>query len=113
MLQGPQRQAANTKIPAVASDIESSEAELTQTKADLKAAQVSRSDAKAAMAEATSIRDKEASTYAQVKSDAESNIGALYKAIPVASGPAPRPLPAEYPSACWARAVVTLTIAPS
>merc|ERR1719183_2495407 len=50
--------------------------------ADLKTAQVDRVEAKDAIAKATAIRDKEAKAFAKVKSDAESNIGALSKAIP-------------------------------
>merc|ERR1719321_1201931 len=73
---------AQTKIPQVESSIKEGAALKKQLEAELKDAQVGRVEAKDAIAKATSIRDKEASTYAQVKSDAESNIGALDKAIP-------------------------------
>jgi len=53
-----------------------------QLEAELKEAQVNRVEAKDAIAKATAIREKEAATYAKVKSDAEANIGALSKAIP-------------------------------
>merc|ERR1719409_2394668 len=73
---------AETKIPQVESSIKEGAALKKQLEVELKDAQVGRVEAKDAIAKATSIRDKEASTYAQVKSDAESNIGALDKAIP-------------------------------
>merc|ERR1719218_270706 len=53
-----------------------------QLGAELKEAQVNRVEAKDAIAKATAIREKEAKAYAKLKSDAESNIGALDKAIP-------------------------------
>ena len=52
-----------------------------QTKQDLKDHQASRADAKTALAEATSLREKEAAAYANVKSDSEATIAALTKAI--------------------------------
>merc|ERR1740127_149332 len=56
--------AADTKIPAVGASIKESEASLTQAKADLKAAQTDRAEAKAAMASATALREKTATSYA-------------------------------------------------
>jgi len=73
--------AAETKIPAVSSDIESSEQKLIQTKADLKQAQDDRSAAKNALTEATSIRSKEAETFASLKAEYDTNIAALNKAV--------------------------------
>merc|ERR1719469_905470 len=73
--------AANTKIPAVTSSIEASEAKLAQAKQDLKQAQSDRSAAKGAMAEATALREREASDYATFKSDADANIAAMAKAV--------------------------------
>merc|ERR1719277_1277643 len=55
---------AETKIPAVTSDIEEGEAEAKQLKIDLKSHQTDRAAAKAAMAEATTIREKEAGVSA-------------------------------------------------
>merc|ERR1719199_782006 len=73
---------AETKIPQVESSIKEGAAMKKQLEAELKDAQVGRVEAKDAIAKATAIRDKEAATYAKVKSDAEANIGALSKAIP-------------------------------
>jgi len=73
--------AAETKIPSVTSDIESSEQKLTQTKADLKQAQSDRAAAKQAMEEATAIREKEAATFAAHKAEQDTNIAAVNKAV--------------------------------
>merc|ERR1719238_1672548 len=73
---------AQTKIPQVESAIKEGAAMKKQLEAELKDAQVGRVEAKDTIAKATAIREKEAATYAKVKSDAESNIGALDKAIP-------------------------------
>merc|ERR1719329_711981 len=73
---------AETKIPQVESSIKEGAALKKQLEAELKEAQTGRVEAKDAIAKATAIREKEAATYAKVKSDAEANIGALSKAIP-------------------------------
>merc|ERR1719181_703711 len=73
---------AETKIPQVESAIKEDAAMKKQLEADLKEAQVGRVEAKDAIAKATSIREKEAATFAKTKSDADANIGALDKAIP-------------------------------
>merc|ERR1740115_72444 len=73
---------AETKIPHVDSAIKEGVAMKAQLAAELKEAQVSRVEAKDAIAKATAIRERESATYAKVKSDAEANIGALSKAIP-------------------------------
>merc|ERR1719486_433733 len=52
--------AAEAKVPAVTSDIEEAEAQVKQLKEDLKSHQTDRAAAKAAMAEATAIREKDA-----------------------------------------------------
>merc|ERR1719174_2458571 len=52
---------AEAKVPQVTADIEAGEAEVAQLKSDLKSHQADRAAAKAAMAEATKIREKEAS----------------------------------------------------
>merc|ERR1719401_1188920 len=61
---------AEAKVGSVTSAIEEGEAEATQLKADLKSHQTDRAAAKAAMAEATTIREKEAATFADLKSEA-------------------------------------------
>merc|ERR1719238_558423 len=73
---------AETKIPQLESALGEDAAEKKQLEADLKEAKANRVEAKDAIAKATAIREKEAATYAKVKSDAEANIGALSKAIP-------------------------------
>jgi len=73
--------AAELKIPAVTSDITASEEKLVQTKSDLKQAQVDRTAAKKAVAEAAALREKEASTYAASKAEYDTNIAAINKAV--------------------------------
>jgi chromosome segregation ATPase len=72
--------AATAKVPAVTSDIEEAEAQVIQLKEDLKSHQTDRASAKAAMASATAIREKEATTFAAEKADLDANIAALAKA---------------------------------
>jgi chromosome segregation ATPase len=71
---------AEAKVPAVTSDIEEAEATVKQLKLDLKSHQTDRAVAKAAMAEATSLREKEASSFAALKAESDANIAALTKA---------------------------------
>merc|ERR1719316_2281365 len=71
---------AEAKMPQVTADIEAGEAQVKQLKADLKSHQTDRAAAKAAMAEATQIREKEASAFADLKSEADANIAAATKA---------------------------------
>jgi len=73
---------AETKIPQLESSIKEGAATKKQLESELKEAQASRVQAKDAIAEAEALRAKEAKAYAKVKSDADSNIGALDKAIP-------------------------------
>merc|ERR1719454_1676216 len=73
---------AETKIPQVESSIKEGAATKKQLEAELKDAQVSRVDAKDTIAKATAIREKEAKAFASKKSELDSNIGALSKAIP-------------------------------
>jgi len=73
-------EAANTKMPQVASDIKEAESKKTQTEEELATHQSDRDAAKSAMAQATSIREKEAAEYAKEKADADANIDALTKA---------------------------------
>jgi DNA repair exonuclease SbcCD ATPase subunit len=72
--------AADTKVPAVTSDIEEAESQVTQLKQDLKSHQTDRAAAKSAMAEATAIREKEAAAFAAEKSEFDTNIAAVAKA---------------------------------
>jgi len=76
---------AEAKAPQVAADIEAGEGEVKQLKADLKSHQSDRAAAKAAMAEATSIRTKEAGEFADLKSEADANIAAATKATAAVS----------------------------
>jgi len=73
--------AAETKVPAVSSDIEGTESKLAGAKSTLAQAQSDRTAAKAAMADATALREKEASTFAGLKSDYDTNIAAIAKAV--------------------------------
>merc|ERR1719387_2760326 len=65
---------AETKVPQVTSDIEEGESKLKQNKEDLKQAQTDRAAAKSAMAEATTIREKEAADFAKEKAELVANI---------------------------------------
>merc|ERR1719157_278180 len=61
--------AGAVKMPQLVASIEEDTATKVQTAADLKAAQAGRSDAKAAMAEATAIRNKEAGVFSKDSGD--------------------------------------------
>jgi len=74
--------AAENKIPQLESAIKGDIALKKQLEADLKAHKADRAAAKAAIEKATAIREKEAAAYAKEKSDSETNIAALAKAIP-------------------------------
>jgi len=71
---------AGTKIPQLESDIASGEAKKKQLDEDLKQHQADRSAAKAAMAEATALRAKEAAAFEKSDSEAKTNIAATAKA---------------------------------
>merc|ERR1719502_1684548 len=73
---------AQTKIPQVESAIKEGAASKKQMEGELKDAQVSRVEAKDTIAKATAIREKEAKAFAAKKSELDTNIGALSKAIP-------------------------------
>merc|ERR1719217_326481 len=60
---------AEAKVGQVTADIEAGENEVKQLKADLKSHQTDRHAAKAAMAEATKIRENEAATFAALKAE--------------------------------------------
>jgi len=69
------------KVGELPSAIEEAEASLKQLKEDLKKAQTDRAAAKAAIAEATAIREKEAATFAAESGDLKTNIAAVKKAV--------------------------------
>merc|ERR1719199_2237273 len=73
-------QEAEAKAPQVSSDIEEAEAQVKQLKEDLKTHQTDRAAAKSAMAEATTIRTKEAAAFAATKAELDANIAATTKA---------------------------------
>jgi len=73
--------AATSKAPAVDSELTATEEKLAQAKGDLSSAQEDRSAAKAAIAEATALREKEASSFSAAKSELDTNIAALNKAV--------------------------------
>jgi predicted nucleic acid-binding Zn-ribbon protein len=74
-------QSAETRIPQLGADIEEAKARKAQTEEDLKNAQVDRSAAKAAMAEATSVREKEHAAYLKESTEMKTNLDAMGKAI--------------------------------
>jgi hypothetical protein len=73
--------AANVKVPELQSSIEEAEAQKEQLNEDLTKHRADREAAKAAMAEATSIREKEAAAFSAYKDEADSNIDAINKAV--------------------------------
>jgi len=73
--------AAGVKIPRVESALKEGAAELAQLKADTAGAQATRTECKEAIGAATSLREKEAATYAKVSADYNANIAAMSKAI--------------------------------
>jgi len=72
---------AEGKVSNLGSEIKASEEKKVQLDEDLKQAQVDRSAAKDAMAEATGIREKEAAAFAAEKSELDANIGAIAGAV--------------------------------
>jgi len=72
---------AKVKLPQLESGIEEAVATQTQLKSDLKQHKADRTETKEAMEEATAIREKEAAEFAKYKSEAETNIAAMGKAI--------------------------------
>jgi len=71
---------AGTKMPELESSIASGEAKKTQLDEDIKQHQTDRSAAKAAMAEATALRTKEAGEYATESAEDSANLAATAKA---------------------------------
>jgi len=74
--------ANDAKIPQVQSDIEEAESQLAATKQELAQHQTEREAAKAAMAKATEIREKEHAAFLKESTAQKTNIDALSKAIP-------------------------------
>jgi chromosome segregation ATPase len=74
--------AAENKIPMLESSIGEDASLKKQLDADLVKHKSDRAAAKDAISKATAIRDKDAAAFAKDKSDLETNIGALDKAIP-------------------------------
>jgi len=72
---------AGTKLTELEASIESNVAEKKQLDADLKTAKADRAAAKEAVAEATSLRKKEADAFAKFSADSTTNLAALDKAI--------------------------------
>merc|ERR1719160_250952 len=68
------------KMPQLASDIKEAESAKAQLQEELKQHQLDRDDAKAAMAKATEIREKEAAAFAKEEAEDKANIEALMKA---------------------------------
>jgi len=73
---------AKVKIESLATDIESSTQDRTQTVADLASAKENRESAQKAIADATAQREKEAAAFDKDSTDLKTNIAALDKAIP-------------------------------
>merc|ERR1719336_1749398 len=74
-------QAAEEKVTMVSSNIKSTAEKLTQLKSGLAEAQAGRDSAKDTMAKAKAIREKEAAAFAAEKSDYDTNIAAIDKAV--------------------------------
>lgn len=72
---------AETKAPQVASGIEEAISQLAQAKADTKQHQSDRAAAKAAVAEAASLREKENVAFVKVSTDLKTNVDAINKAV--------------------------------
>merc|ERR1719281_279443 len=72
----------DAKIPQLQSDIEEAESKLATTKQEFAQHQTDREAAKAAMAKATAIREKEYAQFAKESGETKANINALSKAIP-------------------------------
>merc|ERR1719305_2140402 len=67
-------------MPQLASDIKEAESAVAQLKEELAGHQSDREEAKAAMAKATEIREKEAAAFAKEDANDKANIEALTKA---------------------------------
>jgi len=72
---------STAKIPEVEAAISEAEAQQQQLEEDLTKHRADREAAKSAMAEATSLREKEAATFAALKAESDANIAAIGKAV--------------------------------
>lgn len=72
---------ANNKIPMLGTDIKSNQEKKIQTEQELEQAQTDRTAAKAAMAEAASLREKEATAFAAEEAELSTNVAAIFKAV--------------------------------
>jgi len=78
---------AEAKIPQLSNSIEATQGEKSQLEEDLKRVSADAAAAKAAIEEATAIRDKEAATFAAQEAEDKQNIRALTKArVAIAKG---------------------------
>merc|ERR1719330_2250445 len=73
--------AAKAKLGELATDIDTAKSKHSKTTAELSRAKEDRAAGQKAMDEATAIRNKEAATFAGLKSDSEANLAALNKAV--------------------------------
>mmetsp|Transcript_103485 Transcript_103485/g.298031 ORF Transcript_103485/g.298031 Transcript_103485/m.298031 type:complete len:723 (+) Transcript_103485:54-2222(+) len=71
----------SAKIESVSAELKASTETKAQLEADLKEHTVNRDDAKDTMAKAVAIREKEAAAYAMEKSELDTNIAAIEKAV--------------------------------
>jgi len=72
---------AETKIPALKADIESSSEQAEESKETLKQEQAERDSTEQAVEEASALREKEAAAYASEKDEYTANIAAMKKAV--------------------------------
>merc|ERR1719453_618676 len=77
---------AETKAPQVSSAIEETGAAIKQLAADLETAKANRETAEKAVADATTLREKEEAEYAKVSGDFKTNIAAMGKALSALEG---------------------------
>merc|ERR1719330_225243 len=73
--------AAKAKLGELATDIDTAKSKHSKTTAELSRAKEDRVAGQKAMDEATAIREREAATFAGLKSDSEANLAALSKAV--------------------------------
>jgi len=72
---------AGIRMPELESAISEGESKLKQTKEDVAAHQTDRAAAKQAMAEATSVREKEAEAFTAEEAELKANLAAMKKAV--------------------------------
>merc|ERR1719375_2924185 len=73
---------AEIKIPQLESDIEAAGSAITQLEDALATHKRERAEAKSAISEAVSVREKDAAAFAKESSESKANIAAMEKAIP-------------------------------